>query len=171
MRSCCQTGGYYAGPLHQTGGVYSGARFQRGGQLRGFAGPEYQVGGRWNFGSFLWRHAKPLLSFLGRKALKTGVGIGQDVIEGRNAKEAAKERLTEAGQEIAATALDRVKRKIQTGKGTRKRKAMKRATLFVSSLRRRRSQGVRRKRRKGPRRSAKRQTRSRRSRVKTIFDR
>ena len=171
MRGCCQTGGFYSGPLMQRGGFYSGARFQHGGALRGFAGPELQVGGRWSFGSLLWRHAKPLLSFLGKKALRTGVGIGQDVIEGRDPKEAAKERLTATGKEIANTALDKIKSKIQGGKGSHRRRVMKRATpsMFHMKLRSMKQKG--RKRRKTKRRKAKRQTRSSRSGVRTIFDR
>ena len=167
MRSCCQTGGYYSGPLLQRGGFYSGARFQRGGALRGFAGPEYQVGGRWSFGSLLWRHAKPLLSFLGKKALRTGVGIGQDVIAGKDAKEAAKEHLTATGKDIANTALDKIKTRIQGGKGIRRRMKMKRATPVRTQVRRLKI----RKRRKGTKRKVRRQTRSGRARVRTIFDR
>ena len=98
MKYCCQSGGFYAGPMYQSGGFYAGPRFQRGGSIRGFSGPDYQMGGKWNFGSFLWRHAKPLLSLLGKKALSTGVGIGQDVIEGRDFGESAKERFKDAGE-------------------------------------------------------------------------
>ena len=70
--------------MYQSGGFYAGPRFQRGGSIRGFSGPDYQMGGKWNFGCSLRRHAKPLFSLLGKKALSTGVGIGQDVIEGTN---------------------------------------------------------------------------------------
>ena len=182
--TCCQTGGYYAGPLHQTGGFYGGARFQRGGAMRGFAGPEYQMGGKWAFGQFLWRHAKPLLSFLGKRALKTGVGVGQDVLEGRNLKESAKERLSEVGQEVAQVALDKVKKKLQIGKGRRRIKRKKsscgptvcRRKSLATARRRKASVSHRRRRRRVHRqvdRRIRRRSQRRRKRktsLKTIFD-
>lgn len=118
----CQVGGFYHGPLHQRGGFYGGPRFQRGGAIRGFAGPEYQMGGKWAFGQYLWRHAKPLLSFLGRQALSTGMNIGQDLMQGKELKASAKERLTDTGKNVAIAGLDRVKRKIQTGEGRKKKR-------------------------------------------------
>lgn len=182
---CCQRGGFYGGPLHQMGGFYAGPRFQRGGAIRGFAGQEYQLGGKWNFGQFLWRHAKPLLSYLGKKALSTGVSIGQDVMEGQDIGQAAKKRVTSAGKDVAVDALDRMKTKIQTGKGRKriKRKYPKRKTtvrhkrrIKTASKRRRSS-----RRKKPTRKPARRRTRSKtptkrrssrrtRSTLKTIFD-
>lgn len=185
--TCCQTGGFYEGPMYQMGGFYAGPRFQRGGAIRGFAGPEYQIGGKWNFGQFLWRHAKPLLSYLGKKALSTGVGIGQDVLEGQNVGESAKKRITSAGKDVAVDALDRVKEKIQAGKGRRRikrKKAAKRTT--VKRKRRtntapkrkrviRRAKPTRRTKRKPSRRrtvgrSKRRVSRRRQPTLRTIFD-
>ena len=180
MKQCCQSGGFYAGPLHQMGGFYAGPRFQRGGAIRGFAGPEYQLGGKWNFGSFLWRHAKPLLSFLGKRALSTGVGIGQDVIEGKDFKDAAKERITQTGKDVAVQALDRVKRKIQTGQGRKriKRTTRKRKGAVKSRPRKRTRRRVKQKpgKKKPVRRRSKTKTRRKSkarkklSRLHTIFD-
>ena len=51
-------------PFHHSGrGVFTGRLDQAGGGLTGYAGPEWQQGAGFNFGSFLWRHAKPLLGF------------------------------------------------------------------------------------------------------------
>lgn len=179
MKYCCQTGGFYAGPMYQKGGYYGGPRFQRGGAIRGFAGPEYQMGGKWAFGSFLWRHAKPLLSFLGRRALETGVDIGQDVLDGKNLKQSARERLTETGKNIATTALDKVKSKIQSGRGKKRRRrttksSVKRKTGTKTARRRKRVRKApatkRRAKSRKPAVKKKSRKRRRRRQPKTIFD-
>jgi len=77
----------------------------------------------------LFRRAIPLLrkgaSVLGRQALSTGGEILQDVIEGKNVKQAAKKR--EGGKELAITAARGMKRKRQIGAGrnTKRRKTHK----------------------------------------------
>ena len=118
MRRCCTFRG---------AGVYSGPLWQEGGAIRGFSGPEWQVGGGFNFGRFLWKHAKPLLGFLSKQALKTGVEIGQDVLSGENLKESAKNRLKETGKAIANTALDKAKEKI-AGAGIKRKPVMPNGT-------------------------------------------
>jgi hypothetical protein len=116
MRRCCTFRG---------AGVFSGPLWQEGGAIRGFSGPEWQVGGGFNFGRFLWKHAKPLLGFLSKQALKTGVEIGQDVLSGENIKESAKNRLKETGKTIANKAIDKAKEKIAgAGSGIKRRAAM-----------------------------------------------
>ena len=114
MRRCCTFRG---------AGVFSGPLWQEGGAIRGFSGPEWQVGGGFNFGRFLWKHAKPLLGFLSKQALKTGVEIGQDVLSGENIKESAKNRLKETGKAIANKAIDKAKEKI-AGAGIKRKRVM-----------------------------------------------
>lgn len=116
MRRCCAFRG---------AGVFSGPLWQEGGAIRGFSGPEWQVGGGFNFGRFLWKHAKPLLGFLSKQALKTGVEIGQDVLSGENIKESAKNRLKEAGKTVATKAIDKAKEKIAgSGSGIKRKRVM-----------------------------------------------
>ena len=65
----------------------------------------------------LFRSALPLLkkgaSAVGKEALKTGVGIAQDVLSGQNIKTAAKRRVKTAGRNMGTKVLN----KIQKGKG------------------------------------------------------
>ena len=174
MKRCCQSGGFYEGPMYQAGGFYAGPRYQVGGSIKGFSGPEYQLGGKWNFGQFLWRHAKPLLSFLGKKAVATGVDIGQDYLDGRNVKEAAKERLTQAGKEVASTALTKLKAQLQTGKGRRRTvkkgvRGKKRTQSKKKSTRVVRRKPSRKTTKKTAKKPTKRRTRVRKT-LHTIFD-
>ena len=149
MRRCCTFRG---------AGVFSGPLWQEGSAIRGFSGPEWQVGGGFNFGRFLWRHAKPLLGFLSKQALKTGVEIGQDVLSGENIKESAKNRLKETGKAIANKAIDKAKEKIAgSGSGIKRKRVM--------------SRGIRK--RKRAKKSVKvrgRVSRKRVSRIPDIFD-
>ena len=146
MRRCCTFRG---------AGVFSGPLWQEGGAIRGFSGPEWQVGGGFNFGRFLWKHAKPLLGFLSKQALKTGVEIGQDVLSGENIKESAKNRLKETGKAIANTALDKAKEKI-AGAGIKRKPVM--------------SNGIRKRRRLTVNVRKGRVNRKRVTRIPDIFD-
>jgi hypothetical protein len=148
MRRCCTFRG---------AGVFSGPLWQEGGAIRGFSGPEWQVGGGFNFGRFLWKHAKPLLGFLSKQALKTGVEIGQDALSGENIKESAKTRLKEAGKTIANKAIDKAKEKI-AGSGS----GIKRKPVMPNGIRKRRRS--KKTVRKG------RVTRKRVTRIPDIFD-
>lgn len=113
--------------------------YQRGGAIRGFAGPQWQVGGRFNFGRFIWRHAKPLLKFLGREALHTGVEIGKDVLSGQSIKEAARARGEEAGKNVARQALTTIEEKLDLKqRGSGPRKAPKRINRKHLTIKRRR---------------------------------
>lgn len=85
--------------LHQAGGghpVYVGSRFQRGHGLGSVFGG-------------LFKAAMPLLKkgakTLGQQALKTGLEMVGDVVEGKNLKQAAKSRLTTAGRNIVNRAI------------------------------------------------------------------
>jgi len=76
--------------------VYVGTRFQRG------HGLESIFGG-------LFKAAVPLLKkgakTLGREALKTGLNIAEDVVAGKNLKQAAKSRLKSTGQSLLQKAI------------------------------------------------------------------
>jgi hypothetical protein len=58
----------------------------------------------------LFKAAMPLLKkgakTLGREALKTGLNIGGDVVQGRNIKQAAKSRLKSTGQNLPQKTMD-----------------------------------------------------------------
>lgn len=142
MRRCCTFRG---------AGVFSGPLWQEGGAIRGFSGPEWQVGGGFNFGRFLWKHAKPLLGFLSKQVLKTGVEIGQDVLSGENIKE--------TGKTIANKAIDKAKEKI-AGAGS----GIKRKPVMPNGIRKRRRSKKTVNVRKG------RVSRKRVTRIPDIFD-
>lgn len=101
-------------PFHHSGrGVFTGRLDQAGGGLTGYAGPEWQQGGGFNFGSFLWRHAKPLLGFLARAGLQTAAEktaeLSKDFLEGKNFKEATVSRLKEAVRDTGLKTIDKVR--------------------------------------------------------------
>ena len=88
--------------LHQAGKgypVYAGSRYQRGHGLGSI------------FGGLI-KAAMPLLKkgakTLGREALKTGLDIVGDAVEGKNIKEAATSRLTSTGKTLLQKAADEV---------------------------------------------------------------
>jgi hypothetical protein len=98
-------------------------KHQAGTGLAGFQGLRYQRGSGF-FGRLVSKAVFPLLRFLGERAITTGADIAKDVIVNkRNLKEAAKERLENEGRELATTGLERVKRFALEGKG---RKPIKR---------------------------------------------
>ena len=107
-------------------GAYEAPLWQEGGAIRGYAGREHQYGaGLGSFGRVLWRLAKPILGYLGKKTLKTGVALGGDVLEGENIKAAAVKRLKETGSQLADDAATVVKKRL-TGKGKKKNMARRR---------------------------------------------
>ena len=81
---------YYVGQVGRGHPVFTGARTQRGYGLGGILGG-------------LFRSAMPLIKrgakALGREALRTGVGIAQDAVEGKDIK-TAKSRLLLAGRNL-----------------------------------------------------------------------
>ena len=156
---------------------------QRGGAIQGFAGQEWQRGSGFGFGRFLWRHAKPLLGYLAKQGLKTGVEIGRDVLEGKQAKSAALSRLKETGKTIAQSTIDKAQKKIdsigQGGSGLKKRRKRKRKHIKRKMIRSKKTfkkKSVRgRKKKKVKRKSTKRKGRKRSSlrtkkRLRDIFD-
>ena len=69
------------------------------------------VGTRYQRGS-LFKSAVPLLKrgakTLGREALKTGLNLASNVVEGQNVAQAAKSRLKSTGQNLLQKAMDTV---------------------------------------------------------------
>jgi hypothetical protein len=79
--------------------VFAGRRYQRGHGLGSIFGE-------------LFKAAMPLLKkgakTLEREALKTGLNIAGDVVQGRNSKQAAKSRLKSTGENLLQKAMDTV---------------------------------------------------------------
>ena len=125
---------YYVGQVGRGHPVFTGPRTQRGYGLGGILGG-------------LFRSAMPLLKqgakTLGREAIRTGVGIAQDALEGKNVKASAKNRLRHAGRNLANSAIRSVKTRI-TGAPKRgiKRKASGRRAISSSRKRARRSHDI-----------------------------
>jgi hypothetical protein len=94
-----QCGGNFAG--------FHGARMQRG----------YGIGGIFKI---LGRYAIPLLKqgakVVGKRALQTATEVGQDVLQGKNVKEAFKSRGKQAASELTENAA----KKVMTEKGRKK---------------------------------------------------
>jgi hypothetical protein len=80
-------------------GDLPGTRYQRGHGLGSIIGS-------------LFKSAVPLLKrgakTLGREALKTGLNLASDVMEGQNVKQAAKSRLKSTGQNLLQKVMDTV---------------------------------------------------------------
>lgn len=94
---------------------------QAGTGIAGYSGVRYQKGHGF-FGRLLSGAVFPILKYLGKKALNTGVNIGSDILQGENIKTSMKRRLKTTGLDIAEDALEKVKK--QKGSG-RKRKLSK----------------------------------------------
>ena len=79
--------------------MFSGRRYQRGHGLGSILGG-------------LFKAAMPLLKkgakTLEREALKTGLNIAGDVVQGRNIKQAAKSRLKSTGENLLQKAINTV---------------------------------------------------------------
>jgi hypothetical protein len=88
---------YYLNQAGRGYPVYVGTRYQRGHGLGSI------------FGS-LFKSAVPLLKrgakTLGREALKTGLNLASDVMEGQNVTQAAKSRLKSTEQNLLQKAMD-----------------------------------------------------------------
>ena len=94
---------------------------QAGSGIAGYSGLKYQRGHGF-FGRLLSGTVLPILKYLGKKALNTGVGIGSDVIQGENLKSAMKKRLKTTGFDIADDAYNKLKEYKQKGSGRRRKK-------------------------------------------------
>ena len=122
---------YYINQAHTGhGGAFAGQLWQKGG-ARVYAGRPWQEGS--GFWSSLWRMAKPLLKYVGKEAVATGVNVGTDYLIGTPMKEAVvnrgKERTAKVVNDAATAASKRL-----IGKG-RRRKAGKRTKIPRKSKR------------------------------------
>ena len=90
---------YYIHQVRKGYPVFVGRRYQRGHVLGSIFGG-------------LFKAAMPLLKkgakTLGREALKTGLNIAGDVVQGRNIKQAAQSRLKSTGENLLQKAMDTV---------------------------------------------------------------
>jgi hypothetical protein len=94
-------------------------RQQRGGNIAGFRGARMQRD-TYGIGSIfksLARYAillfKQVAKVVGKRALQAATEVGQDVLQGKNVKEAFKSRGKQAASDVAKNAA----KKVMTGKG------------------------------------------------------
>ena len=77
--------------------------------------------------SGLFRSALPMIKqgakMLGKEALKTGVGIAADALDGQNVKTAAKNRVGQTGLKMTSRAVQQLSRPFSRTKKPLKRKA------------------------------------------------
>lgn len=133
---------------------------QAGTGLAGFQGVRYQKGNGF-FGRLLTGAVYPLLRYLGKQALTTGVNIAGDVLENKmNWKDSAKSRLKETGEYIAKDALSKARSRLQGGSGKRRRRRKKK----VNNLAIRKKKVI--KRRKGKRKTKQRKRKTVRRKIK-----
>lgn len=100
-----------------------------------FRGAPTQKGfGLGNILGGLFRTAMPLLKqgakTLGRQALRTGLGIAQDALEGKNIKSAAQSRLKQTGRHMARRAIQNIDSRLtpKARRGIKRKRNQKRAT-------------------------------------------
>ena len=109
-------------------------RQQRGGNIAGFRGARMQRGyGIKSIFKSLARYAIPLFKqgakVVGKRALQAATEVGQDVLQGKNVKEAFKSRGKQAASDVAKNAA----KKVMTGKG--RKKGIKRAAPAKTPIR------------------------------------
>ena len=97
---------------------------QAGNGMTFYRGHRYQRGRGW-FGRLYSGAVLPLLRYLGKKALSTGVDVVRDVVGGQNFKTSVKSRTRKAAVDAVNDGFD----KLQSGKGIkRKRPATKKTS-------------------------------------------
>ncbi|RWS08005.1 hypothetical protein B4U80_07507 [Leptotrombidium deliense] len=96
-------------------------RNQAGSGLSGFAGTRYQRGN--GIFSSLWtKIGLPVLRFLGKQAISTGLNVASDALDGRNIKESAVDHLKTSGRNT----VDYLRQlNQQSGRGVKRRKQTK----------------------------------------------
>ena len=110
-----------------------------------FRGAPTQKGfGLGNILGGLFRTAMPLITqgakTLGRQALRTGLGIAQDAMEGKNVKTAARSRLKQTGRRLTRRAVQNVDSRLtRPARQGIKRKHNRRRATSTSGKRTRRS--------------------------------
>lgn len=101
---------YYVVQAGTGASVYRGVRFQRG---HGF------------FGRLIKGAALPILKYLSRAFLSTGIDVAKDALGGENVKESAKRRFKETGKRVANEGLEKAQSLLQKGSGKKKKRASK----------------------------------------------
>ncbi len=89
---------------------------QVGSGLPGFHGVRYQRGGGFFgrlFSGTIFPFLKQLLLEIGKRALPSVAGLGQDILAGDNVKESALKRFKKMGHDIADETLEQVKSRLQ----------------------------------------------------------
>jgi hypothetical protein len=105
---------YYTSQAHTgQGGAFAGQLWQKGG-ARVYAGRPWQEGS--GFWSSLWRIARPLLKYVGKEAVATGVNVGTDFLTGTTMKEAVVNRGKERTAKVVNDAATAVTKRLM-GKG------------------------------------------------------
>jgi len=94
---------------------------QAGSGIAGYSGVRFQKGYGF-FGRLLSTIGLPILKYLGKRALKTGVGVGSDLLSGENIKDSVKKRLKATGFDIVDDAVEKLKPFRQAGTGYRRRR-------------------------------------------------
>lgn len=92
-----------------------------------YRGQPYQRG--YGLGSFFKRIGIPILKFLGKHLLQTGVNIGQDILDKKDFKDSLKKRGKEGARATARETLNKLNTILdQSGSGIRKRGKRKKVT-------------------------------------------
>lgn len=129
---------YYINQAHTGhGGAFAGQLWQKGG-ARVYAGRPWQEGsGFWNS---LWRIARPLLKYVGKEAVATGVNVGTDYLTGTTMKEAVVNRGKERAAKVVNDAASAATKKLIGGgrsRGLSRTKRSKRKKIRKKKPRRR----------------------------------
>jgi hypothetical protein len=111
---------------------------QAGTGITGYSGIRYQKGHGF-FGKIFSSAVLPILKYLGKKALSTGVSIGADVLQGENLKKTMKKRIKSTGLDIAEDALEKLRNYKQTGSGKRRKTSYKAKALKTRKRKRKSS--------------------------------
>ena len=102
---------------------------QAGNGMTFYRGQRYQRGRGW-FGRLYSGTVLPLLRYLGKKALSTGVDVVKDVVGGQNFKSSVKKRTRKAAVDAVNDGFD----KLQSGKGIKRKKGrVKKATITIAT--------------------------------------
>jgi hypothetical protein len=138
-----------------------------------YRGPIYQRGnGIGSIFSSLWKAISPLFSSenvrtalksAGTHALKTGLTVGSDVMQGRNFGESLKARAGETGKELLGAAADELKS--LAGSGRRRARGRKRKSRTTSAKPKKRRKVSKRKKSK-----PKKKKRKSKKKKRNIFD-
>lgn len=116
------------------------------GDISVFKGSPYQRG--YGIGTLIARFGIPILKFLGKQFLRTGVNVGADMLEKRRFKDALKERAKEGLRNATTQSIAKVNKLLeQKGSGNVGLQAYKKLIKAVKAKkRRRRRKTVQRKR-------------------------